>query len=203
MQVTRQRLLLGPGRAVGSRSIVATYAGDANNAPNSSAPLTQIINPVPGTTLVNGGFETPALGNGGYQYQPAVPGWVFNSQAGIQRNGSAWGAATAPEGQQTAFLQGANAQMAQTLDLPAGTYRVSFDAARRAYGGGVQPLQLSIDGNAIGAPISPASTAFARHTSASFTVSAGSHTLRFATTYDSGDTTTFVDAVTLDALAGP
>ena len=60
---------------------------------------------VPPATLTNGGFETPALGSGGYQYQPTTTGWVFNSQGGIQRNGSAWGAATAPEGQQTAFLQ--------------------------------------------------------------------------------------------------
>jgi len=191
---------------VGSHSIVANYAGDANNAPNSSAPLVQTINPVPGTTLVNGGFETPALADGGYQYQPTATGWVFTGQAGIQRNGSAWGAATAAEGQQTAFLQSSNGtggQMTQTVNLAAGTYSVSFDAARRAYGGGVQPLQLSIDGTAIGAPISPGSTAFARYTSASFTVSAGSHTLRFATTNSSGDISTFVDAVTLSALAGP
>jgi hypothetical protein len=158
---------------------------------------------VPPATLTNGGFEAPALGNGGYQYQPTTTGWVFNSQGGIQRNGSAWGATTAPEGQQTAFLQGGNAQMAQTLNLPAGTYSVSFDAARRAYGGGVQPLQLSVDGIAIGTPISPASTAFARYTSASFTVSAGSHTLRFATTNFSGDISSFVDAVTLNAVTAP
>ena len=120
--------------AVGSHSIVANYAGDANNAPTSSTPLVQTINPVAGAVaLTNSGFETPALGNGGYQYQPTTTGWVFNSQGGIQRNGSAWGAATAPEGQQTAFLQGGNAQMAQTLNLPAGTYSVSFYAARRAY----------------------------------------------------------------------
>ena len=93
--------------------------------------------------------------------------------------------------------------MAQTINLAAGTYSVSFYAARRAYQGSVaQPLQLSIDGIAIGAPISPASTAFALYTSASFTVSAGSHTLRFTTTNDSGDNTTFVDAVTLNMMAG-
>ena len=188
--------------AVGSHSIVANYAGDANNAPSSSTLLAQTINPVV-VALTNGGFENPVLGSGGYQYQPTTTGWVFNSQGGIQRNGSAWRAATASEGQQTAFLQGGNAQMAQTLNLPAGTYSVSFYAARRAHQGLAQPMQLSIDGIAIGAPTSPASTAFALYTTASFTVSAGSHTLRFTTTNYSGDNTAFVDAVTVNSMAGP
>jgi hypothetical protein len=156
--------------------------------------------------LTNAGFESPALGSGGYQYQPTTTGWVFNGQGGIQRNGSAWAAAQAPEGQQTAFLQGSygnGGQMAQTISLAAGTYSVSFYAARRAYQGVAQPLQLSIDDIAIGAPISPASTAFALYTSASFTVSAGSHTLRFATTNDSGDNSTFVDAVTVTNTSAP
>ena len=183
---------------VGSHYIVARYAGDTNNLSSSSTPLMQTINPVAvDVALTNAGFEGLALGANGYQYQPATAGWVFNRQGGIQRNGSAWGAATAPEGQQTAFLQGGGAQMAQTLNLPAGTYSVSFHAARRAYQGIAQPLQLSIDGIAIGTPISPTSTAFALYTSASFTVSAGSHTVRFTATNPTGDNTAFVDAVTL------
>ncbi len=191
---------------VGSHNIVARYAGDTNNLSSSSTPLMQTIDPVAvavDIALANAGFEALALGTNGFQYQPTTTGWVFNSKGGIQRNGSAWGAAAAPEGQQTAFLQGGSAQMAQTLNLPAGTYRVSFYAARRAYQGIAQPLQLSIDGIAIGTPISPTSTAFALYTSASFTVNAGSHTLRFTTTNPTGDNTAFVDAVTLKSMAGP
>ena len=54
---------------------------------------------------VNCSFETPALI--GYQYNPTAAGigWTFSSSSGIQRNGSTWGAAKAPDGVQTAFVQ--------------------------------------------------------------------------------------------------
>jgi hypothetical protein len=149
--------------------------------------------------LANAGFESPALGAGGYQYNPVDGSWTFTGTSGIQHNGSAWGAASAPEGQQTAFLQGANAQIAQTLTLAAGTYSVSFAAARRAWQGDAQPVQVTIDGIAVGTPIAPASTSFARYTSATFTVSAGSHTLAFTSTNPDGDNSAFLDAVSVDA----
>ena len=66
----------------------------------------------------------------------------------------------------------------------------------------IQPLQISVDGNAVGTPITPASANFAVSTSASFTVGAGSHTLQFATTSSSGDNSSFIDAVVINAGSG-
>ena len=40
-----------------------------------------------------------------YVYNPTGGGWTFSVSAGVQRNGSAWGAPKAPNGVQTAFLQ--------------------------------------------------------------------------------------------------
>jgi serine protease len=151
-----------------------------------------------GSGLANGGFEAPVLAESNYLYDPTGGGWTFSGGSGIQRNGSAWGAAGAPEGQQTAFLQGGNAQVAQTIALTAGTYVVSFAAARRWWQGDAQPLQISIDGVPIGATIAPVDTNFARYTSASFSVGTGSHTLAFTSTNFNGDNTTFIDAVRVD-----
>ena len=184
----------------GSYSLTFTATNGVGNAATANFTLT--VNPASGTmALANGGFEAPVLGSNGYQVQPSGGSWVFGAGAGIQRNGSAWGAASAPEGQQTAFLQGGNVQLSQTINLAAGNYSVSFAAARRAYQGAGQPLQLSVDGVAIGTPILPASTAFAVYTSAAFSVAAGNHTLGFTTTNpNNGDNSSFLDAVTLNVV---
>ena len=115
------------------------------------------------------GFETPALAPNGYQYFPTGAAWTFGGTSGngIQRNGSAWGAATAPEGRQTAFLEGSGARILKVITLPAGIYNVSFQAARRAYGGDApNPIQVKINGIPIGTPITPTGTAFAKYTTA-------------------------------------
>jgi hypothetical protein len=65
-------------------------------------------------------------------------------------------------GRQTAFLQGGNAQLSQTVNLATGTYSVTF-MARRPYQGNAQPVQFSVDGVNIGTPISPASTVVGAH----------------------------------------
>ena len=52
--------------------------------------------------IQNGSFETPSIAS--YAYRPSSS-WTFIGNAGIQHNGSAWGAPNAPDGVQTAFLQ--------------------------------------------------------------------------------------------------
>ena len=59
-------------------------------------------------------------------------GWTFGSGSGIQGNNSAWGAAPAPGGTQTAFIQ-STGSIAQTVTLSAGSYMLSFQVARRLY----------------------------------------------------------------------
>src|SRR5262249_54438439 len=115
----------------GTHSVTAAYSGDGSNNASTSAALSQVVNAgaLP-SSLVNAGFEAPVVA--GYQYNPTGSGvgWVFNG-GGIQANGSAFGAATAPEGKQTAFIQ-STSTMSQTLSLNAGSYTLTLKAAQRA-----------------------------------------------------------------------
>lgn len=158
--------------------------------------------------LGNASFELPTLAGGTYAYNPTGATWTFTGNAGIESNGSAWEAANAPDGSQAAFLQGnpnqgtgAIGAISQTVNVAsAGTYVVTFQAARR--NGQVQPVRLNVDGASIGATITPTSNSFTTYTTASFSLSAGVHTIRLEATDNAyGDRTTFVDAVTLTAAA--
>jgi hypothetical protein len=152
----------------------------------------------PPPSLVNPSFEIPALG-GGYQYNPnaAGIGWTFSPNSGIQGNGSAWGAAPAPNGTQTAFIQGTST-ITQTLSLNAGSYTLSFQAARRSccVAPYVQPIKVTVDGTQIGSLVSPASTSFAAVSIPFSVATTGAHTLTFTGT-DPNDKTTFIDNVTV------
>jgi hypothetical protein len=188
------------GLSAGTHTIVATYSGDALNGASSSAALSQVVNATPPSSLVNAGFEVPSLGSG-YQYGPTGSGvgWSFSSNSGIQGNGSAWGAATADEGTQTAFIQ-STSTISQALNLNAGSYTLSFKAAQRSccVATYVQPVKVTVDGVQIGSLVSPVSTSFAAFSIPFTVVTSGAHTIAFAGT-DSSDKTTFIDAVTLVA----
>ena len=150
----------------------------------------------PTTVTVNGNFEAPVVN--GYQYNPTGSGWSFTSNSVIQSNGSAWGAATAPEGVQTAVLQGAPSGLgtiSQTVTLAAGNYTLSFKAARRW--SQTQPVKFSVDGVQVGTLISPTSDSFLTYTASAFTVTAGNHTLKLEATDGSGDKSIFLDQIML------
>ena len=189
------------GLSVGTHNIVATYGGDAGNNGSASPALTQVVSalPPPGT-VVNPSFEIPALGTS-YQYSPAAAGigWSFAGGSGIQGNNSAWGAAPAPGGTQTAFIQGTGS-IAQTVTLSAGSYTLSFQAARRTccVAPNVQPVKITVDGTQVGGLISPASTGFSLVSITFSVASTGTHTIAFAGT-DPSDKTTFIDEVALSA----
>ena len=149
-------------------------------------------------SLLNGSFEIPALGSS-YQYGPNVAeiGWTFSGGSGIEGNDSAWGAASAPDGTQAAFIQDTG-KIAQTFNLNPGSYTLSFQAAQRSccISPYAQPIKVGVDGVQIGSLVSPQSTSFAVF-SIPFTVSTtGPHTIEFAGT-DPIDNTTFIDAVML------
>ena len=152
------------------------------------------------TGLVNAGFEVPALGSG-YQYGPSGTGvgWTFGSGSGIQGNNSAWGAAPAPGGTQTAFIQGTGS-IAQTVTLSAGSYTLSFQAAQRTccVAPNVQPLMVTIDGTQVSGLVSPASASFSLVSIGFSVTSTGPHTITFTGT-DPSDKTTFIDEVALSA----
>jgi hypothetical protein len=156
----------------------------------------------PPSALANGSFELPAL-SGGYQYNPSATGigWIFTSSSGIQGNGGAWGAASAPDGVQTAFIQGTGA-ISQTLSLNAGSYTLLLNAAQRAccVSPYVQPIKVSVDGAQIGSLVSPASANFTGVSIPFSVTTTGAHTLTFTGT-DPTDKTSFIDAVTLSSTS--
>jgi hypothetical protein len=184
-------------------------------ASGSLSPTSLTLTPVPvnvAPTFANASFETPSQGSGGYSYNTTGGAWTFYGNSGIEANGSAWGAANAPDGNQAAFLQSNHNQIStagkgvlgaisQTVYFSSpGTYSITFQAARR--GGQVQPIQVSVDGAAIGGTITPAGSSFAASTTVSFTISAaGNHTIQLAATTNTGDNSSFVDAVTVRAVS--
>jgi len=150
-------------------------------------------------TLANTSFEAPVVGNG-FAYGPtgANVGWTFAS-AGVQGNGSAWGAAVAPNGSQTAFIQ-QTGTISQTFNLDPGNYTLALQVARRNYSvpaGSAQPIRVTIDGTQIGSLVTPPSTAFTPIAIPFSIATSGMHTLVFTGTDASGDKSTFIDAVTI------
>ncbi len=143
--------------------------------------------------FANPGFETP--GTTTYIYGPMTNGWTFDGGSGVQHNGSAWGAASAPDGVQTAFLQSVG-QMSQSVTFQAGTYSVGFKAAKRTISGGTQSFDVYYDSTLIGS-FTPTLGSFTSFTTDSFTATAGSHTIKFVGTA-LGDNTDFIDSVSVN-----
>ena len=146
----------------------------------------------------NSGFETPNLA-GAYQYSPSGATWIFTVGAGITGNGNAFtsGNGVAPEGSQVAFLQG-NGMVAQTANLTAGSYTLSFQAAQRGnYQVGTQIVLVQLDGITVG-QYQPPGTAYSGYTTPAFMVaSSGSHTISLVGAGSGSDFTAFVDDVRL------
>jgi hypothetical protein len=185
--------------------------GDTSNpviqtSSSSSYDVQSQGNNISGTTSTNSSasiddpsFESPAVGAGQSQLDPTGSSWDFEGNAYIQSNGSTWAGATAPDGTQTAVLQGAGnaGSISQTITFAAGTYQISFEAAQ--CNGQVQPICFSVDGVTVGDDITPTGNSFASYTTTSFTVAAGSHTITFAAGDGVDDVSSFVDLVAFTA----
>lgn len=196
--VALYRCFTGVGHFV---SLQSNCEGSSNEGLLGYALGTGGTQPPTAATLTNAGLETPTVS--GLQYAPSGATWSFASVAGIQRNGSAFGAATAPDGLQTAFLQGSSTglgSMSQTVTLTAGSYTLKFKAAQRS--GQVQPLKISVDSVQVGSNITSNSNSFADYSSSTFTVAAGSHVVKVEATNASGDNTVFLDDFSLQTSAG-
>ncbi len=160
--------------------------------------------------ITNFSFETPSVGADNYLYNPTGGSWTFNGDSGVQANGSAWQAPTAPAGTQTAFLQildGANnGNISEPVTFGfAGTYTLSFAAALRAspHNGAIS-LNVLVDGTVVGTYSPTTTNSFTAYTTSPFTIStAGNHTVEFAAVGTATDSTIFIDAVGLAGLANP
>jgi hypothetical protein len=160
--------------------------------------------------VLDGGFETPAVGYGGEPYSPTGSPWVFygpspdGGGAGLASNGSYFtgGNPAAPLGSQVAFLQ-KKGIISQAANFTAGTYTLSFLAAQRAnVQDSSQTFALEIDGNVVGT-FTPAGTSYSAYTTDSFTVTAGYHAISFVgLNPNGGDNTAFIDGVFTSLVSG-
>jgi hypothetical protein len=155
------------------------------------------------TILDDPGFETPVVGTGTYnafQYNPSGSLWTFGGSSGVAGNGSGFtdGNPDAPEGNQVAFLQGYGSVSQSVTFVAAGTYSLGFSAAQRGNDNSSQRFQVLIDGAVVVGTYTPGDASYTAYTTASFTVTAGSHTISFiGLDPDGGDNTALIDQVFL------
>jgi len=134
-------------------------------------------------SVVDGSFEVPEAGNG-YLNTPTVSGLAWSGWSGITGNGAAWGYSPAPDGDQAAFLDsgpnGASSlSMAVSGLTPGASYTVSFQLAGRP---GYTRLQIgvSFEAASLGTYQPVADNLYHGFTTPTFTASAASGSLRFA-----------------------
>ena len=157
--------------------------------------------------ILDQGFEYPMLGSGqsAYQYDPTASSWSFSGSAGLAGNGSAFtsGNPNAPQAEQVAFIQNSGV-IGQAVDFAeAGTYQLSVSAAQRGNhsGSSDEEVDVLVDGTVVGT-INPASTSYATYTTGSFSVTAGSHIIKFVGIDPSGaDYTALLDQVNIVNVA--
>jgi hypothetical protein len=150
------------------------------------------------SSLGDQGFEQVAVGTGQFQYNPSGSTWTFSGGAGVSGNNSGFtgGNPNAPAGAQVAFLQETGSFSQTVTGWTAGTYTISFLAAQRGnFQSSQQDFSVLIDGVVIGT-FTPSSTLYQSLVTASFTVTAGAHTITFQGLDSAGgDNSAFIDDV--------
>jgi PEP-CTERM motif len=166
------------------------------------------------TLLTNGSFEAPWTSDAGsgtdgsvtfiYQPQGADVGWTFGASTGVAQE---YSLLSAFDGDYFALLQTATQDLSQTFTLGTdSTVTLDFALALRTgptqYVPG-QQVSVSIDGQQVS--LTPAtSTNWETYSLNLGTLSAGQHTLSFRGTEGNiGDTTAYLDAVSLSAAPVP
>lgn len=151
-------------------------------------------------SVPNGGFETPVTSS--HTYNPTGGSWTFSGNSGVQKNNGAFGAATAPEGVQTAFLQGNPNQgptlgsISQSVNFTStGSYTLTYKAAQRS--GNNQSIKLTVGGTVV-ETWTPSGSSFTSHTSPPFSIGTpGNTTIKLEATVNTGDNTAFIDDLRL------
>ena len=120
-------------------------------------------------------------------YNPTVAGVSFVNYAGVLGNAALfYQFPPAPDGDQVGVLAGASPSIALSVSglVPGSTYVVKFSMAKGgAYN--AAPILVTFDGAALGS-YTPAATSFTQITTASFTATAASGSLTFATVDGAG-----------------
>lgn len=195
-----------PGFALTSLRIylVAGAYGTGNGAPGAARydnlKLLSSSGGPSAITVPNSGFETPSLGFGNFQYGPTGGSWNFINGAGISAGGSGFaGGSFVPEGSQVAFIQ-SNGEFSQSLSgFQANTnYVVTFFAAQRTNCCNADGQQFAVyrDGTLLGTFNPPLNGVYVEYSTAAFTTTTGSHTLKFVG-LNPGGQAGFIDHVRL------
>jgi len=187
------------GRLISTSSDGATTTIGYDAAGNRSSYVVSGAGP----TVAGGSFEAPEVGTS-FVYAPTGSPASFAGYAGVAGNASAWYFATAPDGDQTAFIQSVGAASSISLTVaglvPGTSYAATFYLAARP-GYGANPITVSFNGAALGT-FTPGSTAWAASTSAAFTAAATTGNLTFTGIASATDISTGLDRVTV-AQVGP
>lgn len=155
----------------------------------------------PDITIYNAGFERPVTAS--YLTGPLTNGWAFDYRSGVQKNGSAFGAAAAPDGVQTAFMvsrAGITGQLIQDINFREGDYELSFQMASRPSYGGILPFAVYFDDQLLGTYEPDNTGSFTLVTTGGFTAAAGYHTLRFSGIETPAESTVFIDDVRIRSV---
>jgi archaellum component FlaF (FlaF/FlaG flagellin family) len=188
---------------------------EANSDGNYAEIESLVITPSSLPTIGDFGFEAYQVGAGNYHYDPSGSAWTFSGSSpngsGLAANNSAFtsGNPSAPQGDQVAFLQGTGTITQSVSDWAAGSYTISFDAAQRGSWNGsmfvpqAQNFEVLIDGTVVSTFL-PTSTSYQEETTATFTVTAGTHTIEFlGVDSATGDNTVLIDDVTVAQATPP
>jgi uncharacterized protein YlbG (UPF0298 family) len=154
-------------------------------------------------TVGDSGFETVNVGNS-FAIDPTGSAWTFSGIAGngsgVAGNNSPFtsGNPNAPQGTQVGYIQAQGSITQSVSGWAAGSYTLSFDAAQRGNNGtSVEDFEVLIDGVIVGT-FKPTGTSYQLYTTATFTVTAGAHTIEFlGLDTAGGDNTVFLDAISI------
>ena len=158
----------------------------------------------PTSLTADASFETPSVGSGNFQYDPAGSAWTFNGGSGISGNGSGFtaGNPNAPAGSQVAFLQktGEFSQVITGLQIGQ-EYTLSFDAAQRS-GYPDQSFTVTLGEQPLVSNLSPGSTSYQSYRYAFTAQQSGSQPLTFIGLDPTGqDEAVFIDQVKITQAA--
>jgi len=171
--------------------------------------ITGTADPFP---LNGGSFEVPEVTAGnGVLFESAANGdWTFAdpepaaSLSGIVENGSIFGNAVAPEGDQVAYLQYAlsnGGTISQTFTAEASDYFLTFDMATRNLGI-TSKFEVRVDGVTVETIAATNVGSYQQETINLGGLTPGAHTIEFealsATGLPNEDTTTFLDNVVIE-----
>jgi hypothetical protein len=184
-----------------------TLQGNNPSGGDNTAFISNVVITAP-PVVADAGFQMSPVGTGtsAYQYDPTGTPWTYSHGAGVAGNNSAFtsGNPDSPSGSQVAFLQ-ETGSISQSVNLAAGSYFVSFQAAQRGnFNQGGQAITVIVDNMPVGTVITPAASSYASYTtSTTFDVAAGMHTITLqGNNPPGGDNTAFVTNVMILAPPG-